>query len=219
MPLPRSGKNFSSGERQLLALARGLLKLKQGSNILLLDESTANLDAASDAAIQKTMTSQLAATTMLIIAHRLRTIIDADKVLMLDAGRVLEFDSPHALLQIEGGAFRDLCERSGEVCCTSFQLQKPSADPSSACSHRSTRPSSSSPSGRTRHGARRRMTFLPATPLERAPLSLRNLDEDDPMRLSLLAAKGKCTGRRGKDASTDKCRCESPARVWLGPPA
>lgn len=163
------GKNFSAGERQLLALARGLLKLRTGgSNILLLDESTANLDHHSDAAIQKTLTETLAGVTMLIIAHRLRvslrppadsparaladgrhslpvrlrqTIIgqfrapscclpsaacvltdrillllpDADKVLMLDAGRVLEFDSPLTLLGKEGGAFRDLCERSGEV--------------------------------------------------------------------------------------------------------
>ena len=135
---PLSGKNFSSGERQLLALARGLLKLKQGSNILLLDESTANLDGASDAAIQKTMAEQLKGTTMLIIAHRLRTIIDADKVLLLDAGRVLEFDSPFALLQMEGSAFRELCERSGEVSHhilrRAFQLQ--TADSFLSCAAR-----------------------------------------------------------------------------------
>lgn len=105
------GKNFSSGQRQLLALARGLLKLKS-SSILILDESTANLgeqsagcdvwsistaddlpsvlflDHASDAAIQEVLREKLGDVTMLVVAHRLRTVIECDKILVLDAGRV-----------------------------------------------------------------------------------------------------------------------------------
>ncbi|CED84845.1 Multidrug resistance-associated protein/mitoxantrone resistance protein, ABC superfamily [Phaffia rhodozyma] len=113
-PVAAGGKNFSAGQRQLLALARGLLKLKQ-SNILLIDEGTANLDHATDNLIQQTMRESFVGVTMLIIAHRLRTVIDCDKILVLDAGNVEEFGSPVELLAKEGGSFRQLCEKSGEL--------------------------------------------------------------------------------------------------------
>lgn len=71
-------------------------------------------DHASDEAIQKILRENLQDTTMLIIAHRLRTIMDCDKILVLDHGKVLEFDSPQNLLADEGSSFRDLCRRSGE---------------------------------------------------------------------------------------------------------
>lgn len=85
------------------------------SRILILDESTANLDSASDQQIQRTIRSEMApSSTILVIAHRLRTIIDFDKILVLDKGTVLEYDSPMKLLEDAKSSFRELCERSGE---------------------------------------------------------------------------------------------------------
>ncbi|CAO1614569.1 unnamed protein product [Sympodiomycopsis kandeliae] len=113
-PIEQGGRNLSAGQRQLLALARGLLKMRD-SRILILDESTANLDAASDQQIQRTIRSEMSpSSTILVIAHRLRTIIDFDKILVLDKGNVLEFDSPMNLLNKSDSSFRELCERSGE---------------------------------------------------------------------------------------------------------
>lgn len=112
--IEQGGRNLSAGQRQLLALARGLLKMRE-SRILILDESTANLDSASDQQIQRTIRQEMApGATILVIAHRLRTIIDFDKILVLDKGRVLEYASPYELLQKEDSSFRELCERSGE---------------------------------------------------------------------------------------------------------
>ena len=111
----QGGANFSAGQRQLLSLARGLLKLRN-SRILILDESTANLDSESDAQIQHTIRNEVAPTvTILTVAHRLKTIIDYDKVLVLDRGHVLEFDRPAVLLANHASAFYSLCERSGEL--------------------------------------------------------------------------------------------------------
>lgn len=113
MPVEQGGKNFSAGQRQLLALARGLLKLSN-SNIVLLDESTASLDATSDAAVQRTIRQEMQDATLLVVAHRIRGIVSFDKVLVLDAGNMIEFDKPSKLLRTPGSAFRDLCLRSGE---------------------------------------------------------------------------------------------------------
>ena len=111
----QGGSNFSAGQRQLLSLARGLLKMRE-SRILILDESTANLDAESDALIQRTIREQMApGATILTVAHRLKTIIDYDKVLVLGKGHVLEYDSPHVLLSDESSTFYKLCEQSGEL--------------------------------------------------------------------------------------------------------
>ncbi|OCF40975.1 ATP-binding cassette transporter [Kwoniella heveanensis CBS 569] len=106
------GKNFSQGQRQLLALARGLLKLRT-SSFLIMDESTANLDHATDATIQNVLRTGLADTQMIVIAHRLMTVCGLDKILVLDHGEVVEFGTPYELMQ-KGGAFRDLCKQSGE---------------------------------------------------------------------------------------------------------
>ncbi|KAL4399957.1 Transporter of the ATP-binding cassette (ABC) [Malassezia pachydermatis] len=111
----QGGSNFSAGQRQLLSLARGLLKMRN-SRILILDESTANLDSESDALIQRTIREQMApGATILTVAHRLKTIIDYDKVLVLGQGKVIEYNTPHKLLSDTSSAFYQLCERSGEL--------------------------------------------------------------------------------------------------------
>ncbi|XP_058071596.1 ABC transporter C family member 2-like [Magnolia sinica] len=105
-----AGENFSVGQRQLLSLARALLRR---SKILVLDEATAAVDVRTDALIQKTIREEFKSCTMLIIAHRLNTIIDCDRVLLLDAGQVLEFDSPEDLLLNEGSAFSKMVQSTG----------------------------------------------------------------------------------------------------------
>ena len=111
----QNGANLSAGQRQLLALARGLLKMRD-SRLLLLDESTANLDTESDAFIQRTLREQMSpGTTLLTVAHRLRTIIDYDRVLVLSHGHVVEYDTPATLLSRKDTAFYQLCAQSGEL--------------------------------------------------------------------------------------------------------
>ncbi|BGP50526.1 Transporter of the ATP-binding cassette (ABC) [Rhodotorula kratochvilovae] len=126
MEVTEGGKNFSAGQRQLLALARGILKL-QSSSILILDESTASLDHATDERIQQTIRAEMADATILCIAHRLRTVVDYTKILVLDQGRVVEFDTPSSLLAREDSAFTALCRKSGE-----FDLLKEMADEAAA---------------------------------------------------------------------------------------
>ncbi|KAG0215811.1 hypothetical protein BGX28_008121 [Mortierella sp. GBA30] len=106
-----NGNNFSQGQRQLIGLARALLKQ---SKIIILDEATASVDHETDARIQATIREEFKDSTLLTIAHRLRTIIDFDKVLVMDHGRVVQFDTPWNLLREEGGIFRGMCQRSGE---------------------------------------------------------------------------------------------------------
>ncbi|CAE6385646.1 unnamed protein product [Rhizoctonia solani] len=105
------GSNFSLGQRQILALARAIVRR---SKVLILDEATAAIDHNADAAIQSSIRTDLHGMTLIIVAHRLQTICDADKIMVLDAGKIIEFDSPIALLQKESGAFKSLVDESGD---------------------------------------------------------------------------------------------------------
>ncbi|KAL6591713.1 P-loop containing nucleoside triphosphate hydrolase protein [Neocallimastix sp. 'constans'] len=90
-----NGENFSVGQRQLLCLARAMIRQ---SKILVMDEATASVDVETDAIIQKALRSEFQDVTVITIAHRLNTIIDYDKVLVLSQGNILEYDKPSNLL-------------------------------------------------------------------------------------------------------------------------
>ena len=110
--ITEGGGNLSQGQRQLLCLARSLLRAPR---ILLLDEATASIDYESDAKIQETIRSEFSESTILTIAHRLRSVIDYDKILVMDAGEVKEYDHPYSLLLDKNSLFYDMCEHSGEL--------------------------------------------------------------------------------------------------------
>ncbi|KAF9455005.1 hypothetical protein P691DRAFT_813919 [Macrolepiota fuliginosa MF-IS2] len=106
------GGNLSVGQRQILALARAIVR---GSKLLILDEATSAIDHKTDTAIQSSLRHELGRdTTVVTIAHRLQTIMDADKIMVLDAGRIVEFDSPTNLLKNANGFLRSLVEESGD---------------------------------------------------------------------------------------------------------
>ena len=111
-PVSEGGHNLSQGQRQLICLARSLLK---SPKVLLLDEATASIDYQSDALIQSTIREEFVQTTILTIAHRLKSIVDYDKILVMDAGRVVEYDHPHVLLSNKKSLFYSMCEQSGEL--------------------------------------------------------------------------------------------------------
>ncbi|KAE9385996.1 hypothetical protein BT96DRAFT_960666 [Gymnopus androsaceus JB14] len=101
------GSNLSVGQRQILALARALVR---GSKLLILDE-----DYKTDSIIQDSLRNELKGDiTLITVAHRLQTIMDADKIMVLDAGRIVEFDSPEALLKIKDGKLRSLVDESND---------------------------------------------------------------------------------------------------------
>ncbi|KAF5828550.1 P-loop containing nucleoside triphosphate hydrolase protein [Dunaliella salina] len=108
-PIQEGGANLSTGQRQLLCMARALLR---ASRILVLDEATSNVDNTTDALIQRTIRSAFSQCTVLTIAHRLHTIIDSDRVLLLEGGMLKEFDTPHALMATPGSSFRALVEET-----------------------------------------------------------------------------------------------------------
>lgn len=102
------GDNFSAGQRQLICIARALLRKPK---ILILDEATASIDSETDNFIQSMIREKFADCTVLTIAHRLHTIIDSTKILVMDSGLVGEYEPPEALLVKEGGLFKALWER------------------------------------------------------------------------------------------------------------
>ncbi|KAJ7212815.1 multidrug resistance-associated ABC transporter [Mycena haematopus] len=104
------GTNFSQGQRQLIAMARALLRR---SSIVVMDEATSSVDFATDAKIQKAIREEFTDSLLITVAHRLKTIIDYDRLVVLDHGRVVEFDTPYTLIQKEDGVFRSMCLKSG----------------------------------------------------------------------------------------------------------
>ncbi|KAK4053631.1 hypothetical protein OIO90_003870 [Microbotryomycetes sp. JL221] len=105
------GHNFSAGQRQLLAMARALLKR---SRIIIMDEATASVDMETDAKIQHTIQEEFADNLVITIAHRLMTVVDYDKVLVLEKGQVAEYASPKELMQKQDGLFRKMCAKSAD---------------------------------------------------------------------------------------------------------
>uniref|UniRef100_A0A663MJT2 Multidrug resistance-associated protein 4 n=1 Tax=Athene cunicularia TaxID=194338 RepID=A0A663MJT2_ATHCN len=112
MQLAESGSNFSVGQRQLVCLARAVLKKNR---ILIIDEATANVDPRTDEFIQKTIREKFAHCTVLTIAHRLNTIIDSDRIMVLDAGRLKEYGEPYILLQEHDGLFYKMVQQVGKT--------------------------------------------------------------------------------------------------------
>lgn len=106
-----SGANFSIGQRQLICLARAILRKDR---VLVLDEATANVDPQTDGLIQRTIRERFVDSTVLTIAHRLRTVMDSDRILVMDAGQITEFDLPHLLLQKSGGALSEMVAATGQ---------------------------------------------------------------------------------------------------------
>lgn len=104
------GLNFSLGQRQLMALARALVR---GSQIIVCDEATSSVDIETDRKIQQTIVTGFKGKTLLCIAHRLRTIINYDRICVMDGGKIAELDTPLALYERGHGIFRGMCDRSG----------------------------------------------------------------------------------------------------------
>ena len=110
--IAEGGENLSVGQRQLLCLARALL-IK--TKILVLDEATAAVDFETDELIQTTIRKEFVGCTVLTIAHRLNTIMDYDKILVLDNGKKKEFNTPKNLREDKASTFYDLCKEAGLV--------------------------------------------------------------------------------------------------------
>ncbi|KAH8103325.1 P-loop containing nucleoside triphosphate hydrolase protein [Cristinia sonorae] len=108
-PVTDEGSNYSAGEKQLLALCRALIK---GSRIIILDEATSSVDVETDAKLQRTIQTEFASSTLLCIAHRLNTIVYYDRIVVMDDGKVAEFDTPLNLFDKEGSIFRSLCDEA-----------------------------------------------------------------------------------------------------------
>ncbi|NWW64585.1 MRP1 protein, partial [Ifrita kowaldi] len=107
--ISEGGENLSVGQRQLVCLARALLRK---TKILVLDEATASVDMETDNFVQSTIKREFHNCTVLTVAHRLHTVMDSERVLVLDAGRILEYDTPQNLLQRKG-AFSEMVAEAG----------------------------------------------------------------------------------------------------------
>jgi ABC-type multidrug transport system fused ATPase/permease subunit len=111
-PVSEGGDNFSSGEKQLMCMARAILRRNR---VLFMDEATASIDYETDELISKTIREEFVDSTILTIAHRIHTIIDFDKVLVMDRGRVSEYASPAELLRDHKSKFYALCKATGKT--------------------------------------------------------------------------------------------------------
>ncbi|THV47194.1 hypothetical protein BGAL_0328g00070 [Botrytis galanthina] len=110
-PISSAGANLSQGQKQLLCLARAILSRPK---VLLLDEATSAVDMSTDTLIQRSIREEFANTTLLVVAHRLSTVADFDRILVMRDGAAAEFGSPRELLEIEDGVFKGMVEQSGE---------------------------------------------------------------------------------------------------------
>ena len=110
--LAEGGAGLSLGQRQLVCLARALLR---HSRLLVLDEATAAMDAATDNVIQETIRREFDDCTVITIAHRLNTVIEADQLVVMDKGRVMEKGRPRDLLREENSTFYSMATAAGIV--------------------------------------------------------------------------------------------------------
>ncbi|KAH9270061.1 hypothetical protein BASA83_007891 [Batrachochytrium salamandrivorans] len=110
--IQQAGENFSVGQRQLICLARALLRK---TNVLILDEATAAIDVGTDHIIQETIRREFHECTVLTIAHRINTVMDSDRILVLDQGHIAEFDSPQVLLKNKRSMFYSLAKEAGQT--------------------------------------------------------------------------------------------------------
>jgi len=108
--IDEGGDNFSLGEKQLLCLARALLR---NNKVLFLDEATASVDNETDSLIRKTIKEAFASSTIFYVAHRINTVLECDRVMVVDQGEIVEFDSPSVLQSRAGSQFARLLEESG----------------------------------------------------------------------------------------------------------
>ena len=107
--IAEGGSNLSCGEKQLICVARAIL---QKAKVIVLDEPTANVDYATDALLHHALVTSFPGTSVIAVAHRLDTIIDYDKIVVIDGGRLLECGSPHELLE-HGEHFRSMVDETG----------------------------------------------------------------------------------------------------------
>ncbi|XP_070582140.1 ATP-binding cassette sub-family C member 4-like [Ptychodera flava] len=105
-----SGSNLSVGQRQLVCLARAILRQNK---ILILDEATANVDPRTDELIQETIRQKFDHCTVLTIAHRLHTVMDSDRIMVLSEGKVVEFKEPYVLLQNKHSLLNKMVDKTG----------------------------------------------------------------------------------------------------------
>jgi ABC-type multidrug transport system fused ATPase/permease subunit len=106
--IEEEGNNLSVGERSLVSLARAMVR---GTKVLVLDEATASVDVETDSKIQETIRNEFKDRTLLCIAHRLRTILSYDRILVMSDGQVAEFDTPENLF-LKNGIFTEMAQKS-----------------------------------------------------------------------------------------------------------
>ena len=109
--ISEGGMNLSQGQRQLLCLARAIVSRPK---IMILDEATSAVDKQTDALIQRSIREEFQDATLIVIAHRLSTIADFDRILVMDQGKVAEYDTPKILIEKDNGVFKGMVESSGE---------------------------------------------------------------------------------------------------------
>ena len=110
MQIDSEGNNLSQGERQLVCFARSILR---PSRLVLLDEATASIDLKTEETIQTAIKQYFRKSTMIIVAHRVQTVLDCDKIMVLNQGEIADFDSPGALMKRDG-FFNDIMKKMGE---------------------------------------------------------------------------------------------------------
>ena len=110
-PIGENGTKLSGGERQRISIARALLK---NAPIVLLDEATASLDVENETQVQEALSRLLVGKTVIVIAHRMRTVMNADKIVVLKEGRVVEQGTPEILMKDDRGLFRRMVSLQNE---------------------------------------------------------------------------------------------------------
>jgi ATP-binding cassette subfamily C (CFTR/MRP) protein 1 len=109
-PVEENGENFSVGERQMLCMSRALLR---NARIVVMDEATAAIDHETDQNLQQVIRTEFASSTVLTIAHRLDTVLDSNRIMVFDQGRLVQCDAPASLVEHGSGIFFELCEEGG----------------------------------------------------------------------------------------------------------